>query len=70
MSNDTMTHMEELKDVGKLLEALSFRCPERTKHLVDKLSPTWKKKLNESLLITTARLLHDADFDPMMYLRD
>jgi hypothetical protein len=60
--------MDELK-TDKLLEAITFRCPEFTKALTDKLSPTWKKKLNEALLIATARILHDAAFDPSIYLK-
>lgn len=42
MSNDVM---DELKDIDKLLESITFRCPEYTKHQTDKLSPAWKKKL-------------------------
>jgi hypothetical protein len=61
--------MEELKDIDKLIESITFRCPEFTKHQTDKLSPAWKKKLNESLLIATARILHDASFDPTVYLK-
>jgi len=66
VSNDVM---DELKDINKLLESITFRCPEYTKHQTDKLSPAWKKKLNEALLIATARVLHDANFDPRIYLK-
>lgn len=61
--------MDELKDIDKLLESITFRCPEYTKHQIEKLSPAWKKKLNEALLIAAARVLHDAAFDPTVYLK-
>lgn len=61
--------MDELKDIDKLLESITFRCPEYTKHQIEKLSPAWKKRLNEALLIAAARVLHDAAFDPTVYLK-
>lgn len=65
MSNEIM---EELK-TDKLTESITFRCPEFTKAQADRLSPAWKKKLNEALLIATAKTLHDAAFDPSIYLK-
>jgi len=61
--------MEELRNIDKLVENITFRCPEFTKRQTDKLSPAWKKKLNEALLVATARVLHDAAFDPTLYLK-
>ena len=57
-----------MDQIDKLTESYTFRIPEVTKAKTDRLSSTWKKKLNENLLMTIARLLHEAEFDPSKYL--
>lgn len=69
MPHEDMKNIE-LDDIDKLLSSFTFRCPEITKAKLDKLSPAWKKKLNEELLLTTAHILHEADFDPRVYLKE
>jgi hypothetical protein len=56
------------KEIDKLNSLYSFRLPDITKAAVDRLSPSWKKKLAEAYLITTAKILHEAEFDPSKYL--
>lgn len=57
-----------MDQVDKLTESYTFRLPEITKLKTDNLSSAWKKKLNEALLHTTAKILHDSEFDPSKYL--
>lgn len=61
--------MEDLSNIDKLTESFSIRIPEITKHRLDKLSPAMKRRLNDSILIAMARVLHDSEFDPSMYLK-
>lgn len=46
----------------------SFRIPLKTKVMVDELTPARKKRLNQELQLTVARVLHEANFDPTRYL--
>jgi hypothetical protein len=54
----------------KLLDNFSMRVPVITKKLIEKLTPVQKKKLNEKILITIAEVLHDANFNPIKYLKE
>ena len=55
---------------GKLTAVFPIRVPEITKQGLDKLNTSFKRKLNEELLLTMARILHEAAFDPSVYLKD
>jgi hypothetical protein len=61
--------MNSLPEIDKLTETFSLRIPEITKIKIDKLSALNKRKLNESILLTIAHVLHDAEFDPRIYLK-
>jgi len=61
--------MSDSLEYDKLTETFSFRIPEITKHKLDKLPPHFKKTLTHELLRTIARVLHDAEFDPTVYLK-
>ena len=56
-------------ETDKLTAEYSLRIPEITKNLIDMLTKSQKSKLNERLLITIAKQLHDARFDPNHYLK-
>jgi len=68
MTAEEMT-MEMTMEIDKLTESYTLRIPEVTKAKTDRLSSSWKKKLNEAILLTIARTLHDADFKPSLYLK-
>jgi hypothetical protein len=55
---------------GKLTAMFPIRVPEITKAKLDKLNVSFKRKLNEEILITMARILHESEFDPSVYLKD
>jgi len=57
-------------EMDKKLETISVRVPSITKSKVDRLNPTQKKALNEAILVTVARAIHDAEFDPSKYLKE
>ena len=57
-------------EMDKKLETISVRVPSITKSKVDRLNPTQKKALNEAILVTDARAIHDAEFDPSKYLKE
>jgi hypothetical protein len=61
--------MHDIDDIDKCTEVFSLKIPEVTKLKLDKLSPSIKKKLREEILYAMARVLHDADFDPNLYLK-
>jgi hypothetical protein len=54
----------------KLTEEFTLKIPEVTKQRLDKLTKSQKKFLNERLLVAIARVLHEAEFDPIRYLVD
>lgn len=54
--------------MDKRTETYSLRVPEITKTKIDRLSPVWKSELNDKLLLTIAKVLHDSEFDPKIYL--
>ena len=60
--------MAALSDIDKLDETYSFRLPEVTKKQIEKLSPDFRKKLCMKLLLTTAEILHESNFNPRAYL--
>ena len=57
-------------DTDKRTEDFSLRIPEYTKQLLDKLTKHQKSKLNDQILITMARALHEAKFEPEVYLKE
>ena len=57
-------------EMDKKLETISVRVPSITKNKVDKLNATQKKALNEAIIVTIARAIHDAEFDPSKYLKE
>lgn len=66
MSNETMNGIE----LDKLTETFSLRIPEITKHMIDNLSKADKTRLNEAIILTIARILHDSKFDAQLYLKE
>lgn len=52
----------------KLTEEYCLKIPETTKVKLEKLTKSQKKFLNERLLVAIARVLHEAEFDPIRYL--
>jgi len=58
----------ELRDIDKLTELYSIRIPEVLKIQVDRLSSPWRKRLNDAILITMAKVVADANFDPHLHL--
>ena len=65
MSNEFMT-----EEIDKLTETFSIRIPEITKHMIDGLSKADKVRLNESVLVAIARVLHESKFDARLYLKE
>lgn len=64
--------MHRLKDeeIGKRTETYTFRMPENLHFHVIKMTPHWKRRLADALLITVAKVVHESEFDPMFYLKD
>ncbi len=56
--------------VDKLVEEYTLRIPEVTKRRVDRLTKPQRKQMNEVLLVSMARFLHEATFDPSRYLAE
>jgi hypothetical protein len=54
----------------KLTESYTLRIPAITKRMIDKLTKSQVKQLNERIMITMASVLHQARFDPAFYLVD
>ena len=57
-------------ETDKRTEIFSMRIPSITKALIEGLSPTDKTRLNDSILMTIAKCLHEAKFDPRLYLKE
>jgi len=55
-------------DEAKLDNIYSFRIPKVTKDMVDKLNRTQKADLNRRLLLEIAKKIHEANFNPEIYL--
>lgn len=66
MSDEIMTIIGQ---IDKRTETYSIRIPEITKAKADKLTPAWKGRLNDALLLTMAKILHESEFDPNLYLK-
>jgi len=60
--------MDDHLTIDKLTEHYMIRVPEIVKINIEKLSPTLKKKLNQEILITMARIIHESRFDARLYL--
>lgn len=56
--------------MDKLDAIYTLRIPEVTKRAIDKLLPEKKAKLNRKLLNTIAKILHEANFYPEIYLSE
>lgn len=54
--------------MDKLLATYSLRIPERLDYEVKQLPADAKKTLNEQILMTMAKVVHDTKFDPKEYL--
>lgn len=54
----------------KLTEEYTLRIPERTKRLLDGLTKSQRKAVNERIMITMAECLHQFSFDATRYLMD
>lgn len=65
-----MRHKDEVLSTAPCTENFTFKVPECTKVMVDKLSPVFKKLLVSELRKATAYVLHQANFDPSKYLND
>ena len=59
-----------MDEIDKLTETFSLRIPEITKHHIDKLSKAEKVRLNEAVLLTIAKCLHESKFDARLYLKE
>ena len=60
--------MDDHLTIDKLTEHYMIRIPEIVKINIEKLPPTLKKKLNQEILITMARIIHESKFDARLYL--
>jgi len=58
----------ELVEMDKRDSIFQIRIPTVTKDYLDKLSTKQKSELNEKILITIAKAIHMANFDPKLYL--
>lgn len=59
----------DLSDIDKLEVSFAIKIPAKTKVLIDRLDKEQKKRLNCAILVSIAHVLHEADFDPTMYLK-
>ena len=53
---------------SKLESIYSFRIPLKTKNMVEALNLSQKSRLNQRLRIEIAKMLHECNFDPALYL--
>ena len=60
--------MNDLPTIDKLTETYTLRIPEITKSEIDRLPPLLKSKLNNEILLTMARVIHESKFDASLYL--
>jgi hypothetical protein len=59
-----------LEQVDKLTENYTIRVPEILKKQIDSLPMSHKRRLTEAILVAMARVVHDARFDPILYLNE
>lgn len=64
------SELMSVTEIDKLTETFSLRIPEITKHMIDGLSKADKNKLNEAILITIAKTIHESKFDARLYLKE
>lgn len=57
-------------ECDKLTETFSLRIPEITKHMIEGMSKADKNKLNEAILLTIARTIHESKFEARLYLKE
>jgi len=61
--------MAEIEEIDKCTEVFSIKIPDITKSKLEKLSPSQKKKLRDEILMAMAHVLHEAEFNPSLYLK-
>lgn len=61
--------MDALRDIDKRTADFSLRIPEITKLKIDQLPLAYKRRLNDCILLTMDRILHDADYIPGKHLK-
>lgn len=59
----------DLSGQDKCEATISIRIPTKTKYLCDQLGPEEQKAMIEDIKITIAQHLHEANFDPITYLK-
>jgi len=59
----------ELIDIDKKDDTISFRISIFTKSLVDKMPQKYRRKMNDEVLVTIAKVIHESKFDPNLYLK-
>jgi len=59
-----------LEQVDKLTENYTVRVPEILKKQIDNLPMSHKRRLTEAILVAMAKVVHDARFDPIVYLNE
>ena len=74
MDNDDIRYMHRLRKYDlsgqdKCEATFSLRIPIKTKYLCDQLDAEAKTVLIESIKVTIAEVLHEANFDPIKYLK-
>ena len=57
-------------DTDARISDFSLRIPEITKINLDKLTKHQKSRLNDQILITMAKAIHDAKFEAEAYLKE
>ena len=55
-------------ETDKRTEEFTLRVPTILKAEVDRLSSHFKRRLNDRILVTMAKVIHEAKFDPRRYL--
>jgi hypothetical protein len=61
--------MPDIEDIDKCTAVFSLKIPEITKSMIDKLPFSFKKKLKKEILLAITRVLHEAEFNPNLYLK-
>lgn len=67
---EEMQHNNHDLSTAPCTENFTFKIPECTKAMLDRLSPEFKKLLVKELRKATAYVLHQAIFDASVYLND
>ena len=74
MNSDDIKYMRRLRkydlsEQDKCDATFSVRIPIKTKYLCDQLDAEEKTVLIEAIKVTIAEVLHEANFDPIKYLK-